>query len=244
MDFLCFRLYAPLASFGEPAVGEDRPTHRYPARSAVLGLLAAALGIPRSDEAAQLHLGDSLRIAVLVCQVGALIRDYHTAQVPPANKLKKRPHRTRRDELSVARDDLGTILSRRDYRADCDFVVALSSAENADARFSLDRLQQALVSPRYHLYLGRKACVLAMPMQPQQHAGETLIDVLPQMDFAPLAGRQDVAPIELIASDPDFPLGYSPSHSVQRKDQPLSRQRWQFADRQEVIVLQPQVTGA
>nr|WP_284509571.1 CRISPR-associated protein Cas5 [Salinivibrio costicola] len=46
-DYLVFRLYGPLASWGEPAVGGDRPTSAYPSRSAVLGLLGAALGIKR-----------------------------------------------------------------------------------------------------------------------------------------------------------------------------------------------------
>ena len=42
--YVVFRLAAPLASFGEVAVGERRPTADRPTRSAVIGLLGAALG--------------------------------------------------------------------------------------------------------------------------------------------------------------------------------------------------------
>ena len=55
-DFLLFTLYAPLAALGEVAVGERRVSAARPARSAILGLLAAALGIERRDEAAHAAL--------------------------------------------------------------------------------------------------------------------------------------------------------------------------------------------
>ena len=48
--YLVFRLYGPLASWGMPAVGGDRPTAAQPTRSALLGLLAAGLGIKRDKE--------------------------------------------------------------------------------------------------------------------------------------------------------------------------------------------------
>ena len=48
-DYLVFRLYGPLASWGQAAVGGDRPTGLQPTRSAILGLLGAALGIKRDN---------------------------------------------------------------------------------------------------------------------------------------------------------------------------------------------------
>ncbi|MBU1741588.1 MAG: CRISPR-associated protein Cas5 [Proteobacteria bacterium] len=49
-EFLLFRLYGPLASWGGIAVGEYRPTDAHPSKSAVLGLLAAAAGVDRADD--------------------------------------------------------------------------------------------------------------------------------------------------------------------------------------------------
>jgi CRISPR system Cascade subunit CasD len=48
--YLLFQLYAPLVSWGAPAVGEVRHTDTIPTRSALLGILAAALGISRDNE--------------------------------------------------------------------------------------------------------------------------------------------------------------------------------------------------
>ena len=39
-----------MASWGEIAVGENRHTASYPSKSAIIGLLGAALGIKRDDE--------------------------------------------------------------------------------------------------------------------------------------------------------------------------------------------------
>ncbi|MCV6614557.1 MAG: CRISPR-associated protein Cas5, partial [Cellvibrionaceae bacterium] len=52
MDYLVFRLYGAMASWGQPAVGETRHSGTYPSKSAVTGLLGAALGIKRSQEQA------------------------------------------------------------------------------------------------------------------------------------------------------------------------------------------------
>jgi CRISPR system Cascade subunit CasD len=37
MDVLVFRLYGPMASWGEIAVGESRHTANYPGKSAIIG---------------------------------------------------------------------------------------------------------------------------------------------------------------------------------------------------------------
>ena len=50
-DYLVFRLYGPMCSWGDIAVGEVRPSTVHPAKSAILGLIAAALGIKRPDTA-------------------------------------------------------------------------------------------------------------------------------------------------------------------------------------------------
>ena len=46
MDYLVFQLQAPLAAWGEPAVGEYRGSAAHPGESALLGLLAAPLPAP------------------------------------------------------------------------------------------------------------------------------------------------------------------------------------------------------
>lgn len=45
-QYLIFQLHGPMASWGVDAPGEVRHTHELPSRSALLGLLAAGVGIP------------------------------------------------------------------------------------------------------------------------------------------------------------------------------------------------------
>lgn len=161
-DYLVFRLYGPMASWGEPAVGGDRPTGIKPTRSALLGLLGAALGIKRSDEGELRALQSSVTFAVKQCVPSSLLRDYHTTQVP--SQQKNVVHQTRQSEL--AQDKLNTILSSRDYRCDGLWIVAVSLT--AQASYGLQQLEQALRQPVFTLSLGRKSCPLALPLQPKQ----------------------------------------------------------------------------
>lgn len=239
MRYLIFPLYAPLASWGDTAVGEFRPSFSYPSRSAVLGLLGAALGLDRSDDEAHQALSQDYAVAVAVYEEGSLLRDYHTAQAPKAASLKKRPHRTRADELSVSRDELSTILSTRDYRQDGVSLICLWCRNDA-ARWALDALKEAMEKPRFVLYLGRKSCPPALPLKP---------DIVEAVDvksaFNLVTSRIEDLRIQLnrdaslklrrIAWEEGISSGYEPTFTVTRKDEPRSRRRWQFSDRVEHV---------
>lgn len=238
MEFLVFRLYAPLASWGEPAVGEHRPTHNYPGRSAVLGLLAAALGLRRDEEARLSDLAPAYGVAVAVYADGDLLRDYHTVQVPGAADLKRRPHRTRADELGVPKSSLNTILSTRDYRQDALSVILLW-CKAASPPFALDLLRDALRTPRFALYLGRKSCPPALPLHPHCVEATTLHEAVERTQFPPLDEWPDSIRLRRISWEDGIDLGWewATVFSVVRKDEPRSRDRWQFADRHERIAL-------
>ncbi len=239
MEFLAFRLYAPLASWGEPAVGEHRPSHNYPGRSAVFGLLGAALGIRRDEEDRLMDLAAGYGVAVAVYSAGSLLRDYHTAQVPSATDLRKRPHRTRADELALPKADLNTVLSTRDYRQDALSVVLLWR-KTPSAPSTLESLQQALRSPRFVLYLGRKACPPALPLHPHCLDASTLHEALQRTQFPDFDGLRDAAGLRWLTWEGDDVRPGIPQaavFSVPRKDEPRSRRRWQFADRREWVAL-------
>lgn len=250
METLIFQLQAPLSSWGEVAVGEYRPSAEYPSQSAIAGLLGAALGIARDDDAAQTKLRTGYRLAVGVLNQGRLLRDYHTAQVPGRADLKKRPHATRRDELSLPKADLNTILSSRDYRQDAAALVAVQTVANAS--YSLVQLAEALKKPKFVLYLGRKACPLAVPLHPCVLSAETINTAFSdyQQQLADLWQQQlpkhsepnNLAVQKIVWGD-DFGtddlsvVGVKRDLSITRKDQVITRQGWQFADRSEHIAL-------
>lgn len=161
-DYLVFRLYGPMASWGEPAPGGERPSSLVPTRSAVLGLIAAALGIERHDKPRLTELASSLLLGFKVISPGRYLQDFHTAQVPSVNK--KRPFLTRKEELGLG--PVNTVLSRRDYRCDGQWIVAVWLNPAATASRTLTDIAEHLKKPRFQLYLGRKSCPLAAPLQP------------------------------------------------------------------------------
>ncbi len=182
MDYFLFRLYGPLASWGEIAVGESRHTAGYPSKSALIGLLAAALGIRRDEEQKQQALAEGYQFAVKVLSTGRLLRDYHTTQVPDSTGSVH--YRTRRDELIIGKSRLGTILSSREYRSDAFSLVAVKPLEAAP--YTLAKLAEHLLEPRFHLYLGRKSCPLAAPLNPCIKTGNSFGQVLDEYSFGAL----------------------------------------------------------
>lgn len=234
-DYLLFRLYGPLAAWGVIAVGQERGSDTQPSKSAMIGLLAAALGIRRNEEELLATLAVGYGFAVRVESAGVLLRDYHTAQVPSASDMKKRPHRTRRDELLIPHHDLNTVLSNREYRCDALYTVALWALP--DAPYSLAELAVALMKPKFTLYLGRKSCPLALPVQAQVVAADHLATALSQVSFPDQAIlkdrlKPDSSPTLHWEEDIEE-QGLTALLTVARRDQPLSRRRWQFRERRE-----------
>lgn len=226
-DYLLFRLYGPLAAWGDIAVGEYRPSFAHPGKSAIIGLLAAALGIRRDEEERQKALAESCVFAVRVDSMGVLLRDYHTTQVPSAKKGVV--HYTRRSELAT--DDLNTILSSRDYRCDAAYTVAITVADGSP--YTVQQLAIALIKPVFTLYLGRKSCPLSLPLQPQVVSAATLRDALEAVPSAEeLSGIVPKGDTTVFWED-DKASGLQRQQSITRRDEPRSRKRWQFSERQE-----------
>jgi CRISPR system Cascade subunit CasD len=232
--YLLFRLYGPMSAWGDIAVGEQRPSAGHPSKSAILGLLAAALGLRRDEEERHKALADGYAMAVRVDAAGELLRDYHTAQVPPERRGVS--YYTRRDELSC--DKLNTILSQRDYRMDAAYGIAIW-VKNDIVPWKLSTLASALQRPQFTLYLGRKSCPPSLPLQPRIIEANTLkeaFDEFPDQDGflsrLPREGRagfywESLSKDEAGFSDDGVHMVYN------RRDQSLSRKRWQFAVREE-----------
>ena len=250
MNYLLFRLYGPMASWGEIAVGEIRHTASYPGKSAIVGLIAAALGMKRNDTEKQLQMQQGYAFAVEVYSQGSLLRDYHTVQVP--RSVGNFKYRTRRDELVLGKTLLGTILSSREYRSDALALVAVRALN--DAPFDLQTLKEHLEEPRFHIYLGRKSCPLAAPMNPQiiEDKGN-YYEAFKAFEHRPIMptdkackgsisdrdaywlGQADDRHYYWEGETSDFSdtLDLSRMQTRIRHDQPLSRKRWQFSPRQE-----------
>lgn len=238
-EFLLLTLYAPLASWGDIAVGDFRGSWDRPSRSAVLGLVAAALGLTREDQEAHDALDVGYGLAVRVDAAGAPLVDYHTAQTVDAATVKKRRPATRAELLAVR--DRQTILSRRTYRQDALATVALWVRDVTRARWTLEELRDALRRPRFVLYAGRKANALGLPLHPSVEHAATLAEALSRRpsSIGALRGldsshwRVPMPDALEVSHDPceDFEDGLQGLRRDVRRDARAHRGRWQFAER-------------
>jgi len=242
--FVVFRLWGPMAAWGDIAVGERRGTWGRPSRSGILGLVAAALGIERTNAPAHDRLEAGLGFAVCVDRPGRPLRDYHTAQSPSSRKNVRWP--TRRDELDPE-NDLNTILSERSYLADLDAIILLWRRDGADVP-SLPDIAHRFAEPQFALFLGRKSCPLGLPLRPHVVEATTPLAALesyraatlPERAFPPRSGRDtDRSRTEFWLDEKDahdFSLGPPFLERTTRRDRVRDRPRWHFADRSEVLI--------
>lgn len=232
-QYLSFQLYGVLASWGEQAVGESRHSATHPSRSAVLGLLAAALGIRRDEEDKLTALSEAVGFGFKVTHSGLLLKDYHTIQVPPEDKKAKHRY-TRRDEVRSGK--LGTVLSSREYRQDTFTLVA--AWLNESGSYAIDELQQKLLQPVFQLYLGRKSCPLSLPLNPKTIAAESFISALDQYPLLTEVKSRLGAESCTYYWEKSRQSGMAEySYRVPRYDQPLNRKHWQFVSRDEYVLL-------
>ncbi|MEZ5816626.1 MAG: type I-E CRISPR-associated protein Cas5/CasD [Hyphomicrobiaceae bacterium] len=215
MQVLLFTLHAPLVAYGDHGARTSRRSSwDRPTRTATLGLVAAALGIDRSDHEQHLALHEGLGFAVRVDATGRSLTDYHTFDVGKGAHLALA--RSRADELDGPTQ---TTITYREYRTDALHTVALWLT--GDCPWTLDQIQAALRRPHWILYLGRRSCIPALPLKP------TIVDAatipaafalhppIPEQLAADLRLDLDCHPI--IAADVGAP-GVTPLRVEQRHD--------------------------
>lgn len=215
-DYLVFTLAAALAATGEFAGHERRGSVGWPGRSAILGLVAAAQGI-RRDEAERLAALESLQTAVAVFEEGSHLRDYHTVITIPTAKAK-RPN-SRRDAFAMAAGEINTAITKRDYRTSPLFGVALWNG-------NLSEISEALKSPHFTLYLGRKSCPLAAPLAPQIVVAESPGNALLSLRLPPWYNEAKALRMYCDVADGD-----ETGDTEQRNDVAIDRVKWHFRQR-------------
>jgi CRISPR system Cascade subunit CasD len=141
MTTLLMRMRAPMMSWGDHSRFTIRDTRREPTKSAVIGLLCAALGRPRWEP---VHDLAALKMGVRIDREGVMLCDYHTIM----------------DSIKSSGSKGDTVLSDRYYMADADYLVGLEGD-----RSLLEDLDAALESPCWQLYFGRKSFVPSCPVQ-------------------------------------------------------------------------------
>ncbi|NLX22432.1 MAG: type I-E CRISPR-associated protein Cas5/CasD [Phycisphaerae bacterium] len=205
MSVLLLRLSGPMQSWGTQSRFSHRDTGLEPSKSGVVGLLCAALGRPRHQPVADLA---ALEMAVRVDHEGQIACDFHTAG---GSRQGGQPYGVVKADGKAG----DTVVSRRYFLADADFLVGLAGDPAL-----LQELHQALRSPVWPLYLGRKSFVPGMPvwLPDGLRPDETLVPALVSHPWQP-PRRHKPERLRLV-------LETDPESGEVRHDVPLS-----FADR-------------
>lgn len=178
---LLLRLTGPMQSWGIQSRFAWREAGREPSFSGVLGLLCAALGVPREEEHTLARLA-TWTMGVRVDREGTVLTDYQTAGGGKVNGL---PY-----GVANARDGrAGTVTSARDYLVDADFLVGL---EGEDWPL-LEAAAAALEAPYWPLCLGKRSFPLAVPPSLGLHP-EGLREVLEGWPWRPRRPGETLPP--------------------------------------------------
>lgn len=136
MSVLVLVLAAPMQSWGTSSRHSLRDTDTHPTKSGVIGILASALGLARTDTTGLAELA-ALPFAVRTDQPGTRMRDFHTTHTRVGKAMP---------------------LSDRFYLADAVFTAALGGPGEL-----IQRIHRAVGNPAHPLFLGRRSCPPARP---------------------------------------------------------------------------------
>jgi CRISPR system Cascade subunit CasD len=186
-----------MQSWGGSSRFSRRLTEHAPTKSGVVGLLAAARGLRRTDPLEELL---SLSFGVRVDQPGRVERDFHTA---------------------LTADRSGAFpLTERFYLTDAAFVAAVGG--HHDLIVGLD---EALRSPAFPLYLGRRSCPPSGPVTLGVRDG-TVWDVLQSEPWhASPWWRRSQSPrvdLDLLVDASAVPAGAAVQRESDHHDDPVS----------------------
>lgn len=196
MPSISFYLDAPMQSWGTSSKFQYRETGAFPSKSAVIGLVAAALGIDknRPDETAQLAPICNLRFtAVKLPKPHPVNRftDFHT--VGGGYTPKDGRDSTSWEAMMCNHKASGgikktsgspdTVITRRSYLTDAAFAAILEGNDEA----LLKKIQLALLDPVWGIWFGRKTCLPATPLTPTianspQEALDALLQIIPGLE--------------------------------------------------------------
>jgi CRISPR system Cascade subunit CasD len=149
MKTLTIRLTAPLQSYGNEATFDRRTSGDYPSKSAIIGMIAAALGYSRNDK--RIQELNKLQFAVRIDQPGKTLTDFQTVEWK--SNMRK--------------------ITYREYLQDAVFVVAIGGEPNY-----IDQIKYALTHPHYALFLGRRSNIPAGVLQMTEFPDKDPVSIL------------------------------------------------------------------
>lgn len=152
MKTVVLRLIGPLQAWGAQSRFGNRDTQLEPTKSGVLGIVAAALGMPRTDDGMLAQLVQCRMVVRVDCE-GQRMRDYH---VSGGGSFRGQEYGVWESDGFHGR----TVLSDRFYVTNAAYHVALEYADDSLAETIATQLKQ----PVFPLFLGRRSCPPTVPI--------------------------------------------------------------------------------
>lgn len=159
-SILALYLDAPLQSWGYQSRFDRRTSLSSPTRSGIIGMIAAAMGIPRGNKEALSRFSDVEMTTLILApenetiNAGSRLIDFHTVGGGFDAKTE-RQHMPRKAGGGTP----ATVVSYREYLQDAKFGVLLPGP----CRF-IEEIRKALENPVWGIFLGRKSCIPASPV--------------------------------------------------------------------------------
>lgn len=154
MKALTIKLKGPMQAYGNQANFKYRTIYRHPSKSAVLGMIAAALGYGHGDS--RIVKLNQLSFAVRTDQIDKELTDFQIVQVPKSSNK----------------------LTYRDYWQDAIFIAAIGGRND-----QIEAIDEALHHPKFQLFLGRKSTPPAGPLETKIYTGKSPVEVLKEMPW-------------------------------------------------------------
>lgn len=145
MNLLKLTLSGFLQSYSSRSKWDYRGTDLYPTKSAIIGIIACAMGILRNDTYLD-YLSQNLKVHVRVDKLGNLLTDLQTVNQPMLKADGK------------AKTGFHALL-KKVYLTDSVFTVYVEGDYEL-----LNKCYMALQDPKFPIYLGRKSCVPNLPI--------------------------------------------------------------------------------
>lgn len=162
-----------MQAWGMRSLFQRRSAGTAPTKSAICGMVCAALGVEKQSEeekAVIREFNSVLMSSFSPCHRekahGCILRDFHTVQNTRAAKDKQAKQ--------------NTVVTEREYWLDRKFIVLLESANKT----FLEQVAEALRNPKWGIWFGRKCCIPAEPLIQEDivSAAEARDRIFPDVD--------------------------------------------------------------
>lgn len=201
-SFLALLLDGPLQSWGSSSRFDRRTTGLFPTKSAIVGMICAALGLYKGSEEerrAILALAATRMLAIAVPRSSGRKSDLPVLRLNDFHTVLE----TRRARGAI--NDQNAVITHREYLLDARFGVVLDGPQDV-----LESAARALRNPVWGIWFGRKNCLPAAPVVRGVYGAE--VDALRS-----LLADQPLASFTVVREPKDFDEG-----TDSLSDQPIS----------------------